>query len=175
MKSRVLELGPGPEPASALLSMPISIPKVTHTIGLKEANFWEGVTHTPMNWETDPIPYPDHFFDFVISYHAIDYPSVKQLVYNEAYRVLKPTGMCLIIGGITGAFFRDSIGSDGVLTRLEEAGFTNISTDKKTIRVDQISQRYPPLIWDGRGFWLNWAFGREKSDHVIEYYAKAIK
>lgn len=57
----------------------------------------EGITFKKCNLESEKIPYPDDHFDFVYSKSVLEHVTNTDNFLNEAYRVLKPGGICVLL------------------------------------------------------------------------------
>ncbi len=57
-----------------------------------------GIEGKPCNIESEPFPYPDQFFDFIVANQVIEHTKDIFWIYSEISRVLKPEGY--IITGV---------------------------------------------------------------------------
>lgn len=144
----LLELGPGPGLTTDLLRQRVSqmtALEVDPHLAAKLDQRMQGTNVRVMKGDATKMPFEDHFFSAVIAMtmlHHIPSPALQDKLLTEAYRVLRPNGVFVGIDSTLSLRFRlihigDTmvvVDPDGFATRLQTAGFSNITIDKRANR-----------------------------------------
>jgi len=125
--------------------------------------------------EIEHLPIADNTADIIISNCVINLSPHKELVFRDAFRVLKPGGRLAISDVVATADMPDEMKNDPILhagcmagaslidaleTMMAEAGFEKISIVPKD---------------ESREFIRDWAPGRGVEDYVVSAYIEAVK
>lgn len=125
--------------------------------------------------EIEHLPVADNTADIIISNCVINLSPHKELVFADAFRVLKPSGRLAISDVVATAEMPDEMKNDPILHAGCMAGASLIDELEAMMHdagFDQI--RIVPKD-ESRAFIRDWAPGRGVEDYVVSAYIEAVK
>jgi ubiquinone/menaquinone biosynthesis C-methylase UbiE len=145
---------------------------------LKELK-WE-LPVIPKSGSASDLPYPDNFFDVIMSVEAVSHYSDVELFLNESQRVLKPSGTLIISDGNNGSnpFIRQK--TYKIWERFENGPPTDnfhghpIKKSFRDMRKEIISSKYPELKESEKIALIDNTFGMD-ADEIITSTETFIK